>query len=246
MPHWNLLFISMLGEPSLYKVEDYQSLCPSGLEKDWILNWHADLANRYQFDMIGADIVLGDALPSPNDIHAVILGGTIHLILEDKRWLKTVLAWLQEYRKLRRPLLGICGGHQMIAYNFFQCKQLIPRENGPMFGTFPMQLTEAGKRSDLFRGMPDQPEFHFANSYHIVTHRQADLTVLATTKDSPAIAVDYGNHWYGTQLHPESRKETWACNAKSDKRMDMSHYKTRHDGVQLIENFIRLSSNRKG
>jgi len=242
MPHRNLLFISMLGEPSLYKVEDYQSLCPSGLEKDWIHDWYGDLAYRYGFDMEAVDVIHGDTLPDPIDSDTVILGGTIHLVLEDKPWLKTILNWLRKYRKLKRPLLGICGGHQMIAYNFFQGNQLIPRENGHMFGTFPVQLTEAGKRSDLFQGMSDQSEFHFANSYHIVPHHQADLTVLATTKDSPAIAVDYGDHWYATQFHPESHKETWACNAKSDTRMDMSHYKTRHDGPQLLENFIKLAS----
>jgi GMP synthase (glutamine-hydrolysing) len=241
MSNRKLLFISMLGEPSLYNVEDYKELCPTGLEKDWILDWHGGLANRYQFDMVSVDIVRGDTLPSPSGISSVILGGTIHLVLEDKSWLRTVLAWLIEYRKLHRPLFGICGGHQMIAIKFCQGNELIKRENGPTFGTYEVQLTEAGKSASLFHGMKDRLNFHFANSYHIILHPQSDMTVLATTNDSPAVVVDYGYHWYGSQFHPESRIETWQCNAKQDSLIDMRQYKFEHVGVQLLENFIKIS-----
>ncbi len=236
-----LLYISMLGETSLYNVEDYKELCPTGLEKDWIRDWHGDLANQYQFDMFSVDIVRGDALPSPDRISSVILGGTIHLVLEEKTWLSQVLTWLREYRKLQRPLLGICGGHQMIAVKFFKGNALTERENGPMFGTYEIQLTKAGKSASLLHGIKDRLAFHFANSYHIIPHPQADMRVLATTKDSPAVVVDYGYHWYGTQFHPESRRETWKCNAKQDTRMDVRKYKPEHAGVPLLENFIKLS-----
>jgi len=46
MPDRKLLFISMLGESSLYHVDDYKQICPSGLEKDWILSWHGNLAKN--------------------------------------------------------------------------------------------------------------------------------------------------------------------------------------------------------
>ena len=241
MDRRKLLFISMLGEDSLYNVEDYKELCPTGLEKDWIIDWYGDLAYKFQFDMISVDVVRGDALPSPTGIRSVILGGTIHLVLEDKPWLRAVLAWLREYRKLQRPLFGICGGHQMIAFNFFQGNQLVKRSNGPMFGTYQIQLTEAGKSAPLFHEMKNQLDFHFANSYHIIPSPEADMNVLATTKDSPAVVVDYGYHWYGSQFHPESRKETWKCNAKKDSRIDISCYSSQHAGPQLLENFIKIS-----
>jgi GMP synthase-like glutamine amidotransferase len=193
--------------------------------------------------MKAVDVIHGDTLPDPIDSDAVILGGTIHLVLEDKPWLDMILGWLRKYRKLQRPLLGICGGHQMIAYNLFQGNLLILRENGPMFGTFPIQLTDAGRCAALFRDMPDEPEFHFANSYHIVPRFQRGMTVLAVLVDSLAIAVDYGYHWYGTQFHPESRKETWQCNAKSNTRIDVNCYKNNHSGFQLLENFLKIAKN---
>ena len=241
MPDRKLLFISMLGESSLYHVDDYKQICPSGLEKDWILSWHGKLAKKYDLNMVSADIIHGDILPAPDQISSVILGGTIHLILEDRLWLKTVLKWLQEYRKLQRPLLGICGGHQMIAVKFFNGNKLIERENGSLNGTYKIQLTEAGKNSPLFQGITDEPQFHFTNSYHIIPSCEADMSILATTRDSPAVAVDYGYHWYGSQFHPESRKETWKCYFKRDSAIDLSKYKSDHAGSQLLENFFKLS-----
>jgi len=241
MPNKKLLFISMLGDESLYHVNDYKNLCPSGLEKDWVVTWYRHLAQRYGFEMLGVDIIHGDTLPNPKLIDAVVLGGTIHLILDDHEWLNTILNWVREFRQLKRPLLGFCGGHQMIAVRFFKHNVLVKRKHGAMNGTYPIQLTEHGKVSPLFEGMTDTPRFHFANSYHIVPSPKEDLKILATTNDSPAIAVDYGNNWYGTQFHPEATKESWRCYFKRDPSIHIDNYKTEQAGAQLIENFIRLS-----
>ncbi len=241
MPDRKLLYISMMGESSLYHVDDCKQICPSGLEKDWIVSWHGALAKKYGFDMVSADIIRGDVLPSPDQISSAILGGTIHLILEDRLWLKQCLKWLQEYRKLQRPLLGICGGHQMIAVNFFNGNQLIKRSNGLLAGTYKIQLSQTGKNSQLFQGLTEKPQFNFANGYHIIPSSEADMHILATTEDSPAVAVDYRDHWYGCQFHPETRKDTWNCLFKRDSAIDLNQYKSDHGGVQFLENFFKLS-----
>ncbi len=238
-----LLFISMLGEPTHYHVEDYKQLCPSGLEKDWIPAWHGPLAKKYHFDMTGVDVIRGDALPSPDRIGAVILGGTIHGVDEDKFWLKTILTWLRAFRALRRPLLGLCGGHQLIAVNLFKGSRLAQREDGMFFGTHPIRLTDAGKQDPLFDGLTDPPYFHFANHDHILPAPLTDMTVLARTHDSPAVAVDFGYHWYGTQFHPESRKECWKCFFKGRGHRYTGQYRSEHAGARLLENFFKIARN---
>ncbi len=236
-----LLYISMLGEKSLYDPEDYKSICQSGLEKDWILQWHGKLAKKHNLNMISADVVRDDPLPPPETIDSVILGGTIHLVLEDKDWLKVVLEWIKAYRKLRRPLLSFCGGHQMIAVNFFNGSLLTTRDSGLLIGTHKVRLTNQGKASALFQDLSDTPCFHFANSYHIVPDPALEFNVLATGEDSPAVVADFGHHWYGTQFHPESRRESWECYYKHDITVDKKAYKKNHDGAQLIENFFKIS-----
>ena len=42
----NALFISMLGEREHFRSEDYVSLCESGKEKDWGVDWHSDIAEE--------------------------------------------------------------------------------------------------------------------------------------------------------------------------------------------------------
>ena len=115
-----LLYISMIGESDVYTPDDYTELYPSGLEKDWILSWHEDMATRHGLKLISCDICRGDPLPGPDELAAVILGGTIHLVLEDRPWIHALTRWLFAYRETGKPLLGICGGHQLIAVAFFQ------------------------------------------------------------------------------------------------------------------------------
>ena len=60
----NVLFISMLGEREHFKPELFESLCPSGLERDWVVEWHGSVAERSDLQMTGVDICRGDALPA--------------------------------------------------------------------------------------------------------------------------------------------------------------------------------------
>lgn len=235
----NLLYISMFGETDVYAPGDYTALCPTGLEKDWILSWHGPLAARFGFSLITRDICRGERLPDPEQAAAVILGGTIHLILEKREWISLLTNWLEDYRKLKKPLLGICGGHQLMATAFFQWP-LYRRGQGTLAGTYPVQLTQAGNDHPLFSGLPDNPEFHFANTYHIFPGASAGPRILAAREDSPALALDYGDNWFSTQFHPESRRETWECFFGNDPDKDLGRYKTGHCGEKLLENYLNI------
>ena len=74
------LFISMLGERVHFRPEEYRSLCPTGLEKDWILKWHGGSAANAGLTLSSVDICRGDRLPEVNDIDRVVLGGTMHVV----------------------------------------------------------------------------------------------------------------------------------------------------------------------
>lgn len=238
----SLLYISMFGESDVYTPSDYTSLCPTGLEKDWILSWHGPLAARFGFSLITRDICRGETLPEPDEVAAVILGGTIHLILEKRAWIFELTHWLKSYRRLKKPLLGICGGHQLIATAFFGWP-LHQREGGTCAGTYPVHLIEAGANHPLFQGMPDNPEFHFANTYHIFPGASDGPKILVSREDSPALALDYGNNWFSTQFHPESRRETWECFFSSDPDKDFGRYRTEHCGEKFLENYLNIARN---
>ena len=105
----------MLGEIEHIDPKNFVSLCKSGKEKDWVTEWHNDIANDAGFTIFGVDICSGEELPEIKSIYAVILGGTLHVVNENRSWLHHLRSWLSIYRKTNRPLLAICGGHQLLA-----------------------------------------------------------------------------------------------------------------------------------
>ncbi len=234
-----LLYISMIGESDVYTPGDYTALCPSGLEKDWIVSWHSPLAGRFGLNLTARDICRGDPLPEPDDLTAVILGGTIHLILEDRPWIHALTRWLRAYRKTGKPLLGICGGHQLIAAAFLQWP-LNKHEQGIFAGTYPVHLTGAGQEHPLFRKIPEEPRFHFANNYQVFPGAQTGASILAVREGSPVLAADWGGRWFSTQFHPESRLETWECVFCNDPDQDTRAYSDEHCGEQLLENYLNI------
>ncbi len=236
----NLLFISMLGEDSVYRTGDYQDMCPSGLEKDWILGQLAPMAREFGFQLRAIDICRGDALPPPADVEAVIVGGTAHIVNEDHPWLDDLSGWLQEFRPLGRPLLGICGGHQL-ACLLFENGTLTYRNSGTLAGTYAVELSESGRGHPLFAGMSGSPRFHFANFLHILPAADVGEKVLASVGESPAIAVDHGGHWYSCQFHPESSKAMWTCFFKREPEVDIGAFTEEHDGGRMVGNFLQIA-----
>ena len=235
-----LLFISMLGEESVYKTGDYRDLCPSGLEKDWIPDRYAAMAQEFGFELRAIDICRGDALPPPAHVDAVIVGGTAHVVTEDRAWLHGLGRWLREFRPLGRPLLGICGGHQLVLLEFGN-NTLARRAGGTLAGTHAIELSESGRRSPLFAGMSGSPRFHFANYLHILPAGDVGGTVLASLGESPAIAVDHGGHWYSCQFHPESSKAMWKCFFHREPELDIGAFSDEHDGLRMVRNFLHVA-----
>ena len=236
----DLLFISMMGEDSVYKTEDYRDMCPSGLEKDWILDLFKPMAREFGFELRAIDICRGDPLPPPADVDAVILGGTAHAVSEDRAWLEDLSGWLRALRPLERPLLGICGGHQLM-HLLFEDAVLTGRAGGTLAGTHPIDLSESGRRHPLFAGMSETPRFHFANYLHILPARDLGGAVLASLGESPAIAVDHGGHWFSCQFHPESTKALFPCFFRREPEADVGAYSEEHDGRRMIGNFLRIA-----
>ena len=235
------LFVSMLGEREHFRPEEFRSLCPSGMEKDWILEWHSPSAIQSGFELCSVDICRGDPLPAARDVDSVILGGTMHVITEDRKWLHELFDWLHDYRRTQRPLLAICGGHQLLSTRFGS-GELTGRPDGTLSGTYEVQLTAAGRAHPLFHGLPDTPRFHFANYLHVLPSEAETMKVLAAQQDSPAIALDHGNNWYSCQFHPESRKDSWDIYYSALDAGYTSAYAEHHDGPQFISNFFQFSA----
>jgi GMP synthase (glutamine-hydrolysing) len=237
----SLVFISMLGEKEHFDPDHFSDLCSSGLEKDWVVNWFGPIAQETGFALSGVDICRGDALPAVENVDCVILGGTMHVVTEDRPWLLELFAWLRQYRETEKPLLGICGGHQLVSTQF-EDGGLKGRAAGTLAGTYEIELTELGRKHPLFDGLSANPRFNFANYLHVVPSKVQKGRVLARIGESNAICIDHGNHWYTTQFHPESRRSVWSCMYEHSKPEHVENYSDDQDGVALINNFMKIAA----
>ncbi|SHK53643.1 GMP synthase-Glutamine amidotransferase [Shimia gijangensis] len=237
----SLLFISMLGEKELFNPDHFESLCCSGQEKDWVVDWFRPVAQETGFSLSGVDICRGDALPAVDDVDCVILGGTMHVVTEDRPWLHALYVWLRQYRNAGKPLLGICGGHQLVSTQF-ESGKLDGRTGGTLAGTYEIELTELGRRHPLFDGLSKNPRFNFANYLHVVPSEVQKSKVLASIGESSAICIDHGGHWYTTQFHPESRRSVWSCMYEQTEPEHVGNYSDNQDGAGLIRNFMKIAA----
>ncbi len=105
------------------------------------------------------------------------------------------------------PLFGVCYGHQIVA-EVLGVKVLHDKAQTKI-GTFPISLTEEGKRDALFGDMPETFMAQYGHKDSVSALPQG-ATLLASSVQCNGSALRYGNHVYTVQFHPESTAEGMA------------------------------------
>jgi len=59
---------------------------------------------------------LGEALPNPASLSAAILSGSWAMVTDHAEWSERSAAWIRSAMDHQLPLLGVCYGHQLMAY----------------------------------------------------------------------------------------------------------------------------------
>jgi GMP synthase-like glutamine amidotransferase len=225
----------MIGAPGRYDPSVYADEPGGDDEVHWVRLRLREIGAESRIDYHGVRACDGATLPPPDEADGVIVGGSYHSVHDALPWQRETMAWLDRYRASGRPLLGICGGHQLIAH--LSGALVGPVEGGPVAGSRGVTLTAAGRRHFLFTGFGDAPVFHFANFDHVPA-APAGATTLATGPGMPCVALDHGAGWYGVQFHPEA---TDSCLAASWKPLDpalMRGYRPLPEAPRLIRNFL--------
>ena len=145
-----------------------------------------------------------EALPEYDQIAGIVITGSHAMVTEKHTWSETIVRWLPGAVERDIPILGICYGHQLLAYSLGGEAGNNP--NGREFGTVDIQLTTEANADPLFRNLPTPFQAQ-------VCHTQSALRlpsgakILASNAMDPHQAFVVGKCAWGVQFHPEFDSE---------------------------------------
>jgi len=151
----------------------------------------------------------GEAIPALSDYDALwVMGGPMDVWdVDEQPWMipekRAIRTWVSE---LRRPFLGLCLGHQLLADALGgTCGPQRP----PEIGILDVELTAEGAADPIFAGMARRQK---ALQWHSVAVAQPpeDAVVLASSPACRVQAMRVGRHAWSMQYHVEVEPDTVA------------------------------------
>lgn len=187
------------------------------------------------------------------DADAVMLGGSGDLFFDggleqsDEAVLKScelaqchapLLSYLAEHHI---PTLGICFGHQILAYA--RGVQVLNDREQAKVGSHEVVLTEEGRNDPLFQGMQPQFTVQYGHQDSLSTLPEGAV-LLAYGEQCQYSALRHGLNRYSVQFHPELTEEDMRmrCIANPDYLPQGSSVETAirdsHHSEQIFHNFV--------
>ena len=133
---------------------------------------------------------------------AWIITGSAYSVYDDFPWIDYLKTKLHQMRELKKPVLGICFGHQLIADTFGGKVEL--NSKGWELGSCEINLTDSGISNKLFSGL-SSPLCVYQSHQDIVTSLPENSTLFADNGMGIQSFV-YNDCFYGVQFHPEFTK----------------------------------------
>ena len=153
------------------------------------------------------ELDLGQSIPDLKNFDALwVMGGPMDVWEDDKySWLaEEIRAIRKAIDELKMPFMGICLGHQLLAYAYGA--EVGPSDKSEV-GVMPVRKTEHGDRSTFFRDLPDMMDtlqWHSAEVKTIPTGFQ----VLAESDLCAIQSLSYGDRVFSVQYHQEITETT--------------------------------------
>ncbi|MCY7405929.1 MAG: glutamine amidotransferase [Alkalinema sp. CAN_BIN05] len=164
--------------------------------EDWMIE--ALAVCRSQVETI--DVTVGERLPAFHQVSGIVITGSHAMVTQHHDWSEYSAEWLKVAADKQIPTLGICYGHQLIAYALGGSVDYMP--DGREVGTLPVTLHPSAQEDALLHDLPEQILVQ-------LSHRQAvmelpkDAVLLASSDRVPFEAFRYGDRVWGMQFHPE-------------------------------------------
>jgi len=148
-------------------------------------------------------------LPDTVEETGIIIGGSPFSVYEKENepWMQRLQEFLRIMHSRKKPILGVCYGHQLIASSFGGKVEKNPQ--GRDFGSLKVDLTDAGALDPLYEGLPKQ--FIASESHTDIVSKLPTMEktlVLARNDLDIHQSLAIGDTTRSVQFHPEITSAT--------------------------------------
>jgi GMP synthase (glutamine-hydrolysing) len=150
----------------------------------------------------------GEPLPSLDEIHGIIVTGSVKMVTDRLPWSERTALWLRGAVQAGEPVLGICYGHQLLAHALGGT--VAPDPRGREIGTVGITLADDAVADPLFAGSPRCFPAQATHCESVVALPDG-ATLLASSEHTPIHAFRVGHRAWGVQFHPEFGPEVLAA-----------------------------------
>ncbi len=192
----------------------------------------------------------GDLPKSPQGFDRIIVSGSRTSSLGDSPWVGELIDFIKKAVELRKPFLGICFGHQILA-RALGGKEVVSVAAVPEYGWVQVELTEPSR---LTQGLP--PSFYsFGAHVEEVNQLPRGLKSFARSTDCQIQGFQHNElPVFGIQFHPE-KSNTDAKKILKERKLTQSlsgllnadrteELYSPQVGETLFKNFFELGSNK--
>lgn len=150
------------------------------------------------------DVQQDGALPDYDALSAVVITGSHTMVTEQRPWSERLAAWLPGLIARRIPTLGICYGHQLLAYALGG--KVADNPHGPEYGAVALILHPATQAAPLLGGLPEPVLAQMSHFQSVLALPDGAIPLAASAKDPHQAFIIAGCVW-GVQFHPEFDRE---------------------------------------
>jgi GMP synthase (glutamine-hydrolysing) len=164
--------------------------------EDWILSGMG--VKREQ--TIVVEVINGHKLPDYQDISGIVITGSHSMVTEHRDWSEYAAKWLPQAVERRIPTLGICYGHQLLAYSLGG--KVASNPKGREFGTVEVRLNGMAQEDLLLQGLDNPIKVHVCHTQSVI-NLPSGAKLLASSDRDRNQAFVIGDQVWGVQFHPE-------------------------------------------
>lgn len=164
--------------------------------EDWFIEGSGIDSGRFVCCAVDRD----EPLPAIDGVDAAIITGSPAYVTDLAPWNHITADYLRVLHARNKPILGVCYGHQLLAWAFGGEVGFHP--NGREIGTVDVELTQDAAADALFAQMPKGFRAQASHLQSVLT-LPAEAVLLAKNSFEQNHAFRLGSSTWGVQFHPE-------------------------------------------